>query len=358
MASAPRRLIVQRTAYLGWLVYICWPLASATAQYHFDSAGTSLPQNSVSAILQIRDGYLRLPTLLHPISGGESEGLGLSLNDRVMRWACGRFSPVFDVLYPFYRGWWFAALGLLAATAIVVFGWRYRVAELKRAHVAQLAFSRQLIASQESERKRIAAELHDGLGQSLAIIKTRALLSLNEPENHRRALEQLDEIAQAASHAIDELRGIAHNLRPYHLERLGLRKSIEAMLNEISSAEGVSVRADIAPLEGLLSPEAQINIYRIVQESVNNIVKHAKATEASLTIRRTGAAVEILVQDNGKGFALKEVGTSPTRHRGSGLMSIAERARMLGGNLTIDSAPGTGTTLKIRVTLEQSPNAP
>lgn len=114
--------------------------------------------------------------------------------------------------------------------------------------------------------------------------KTRALLTLSEPENERRALEQLDEIAQGASHSIDELRGIAHNLRPYHLERLGLGKSLEAMLHQIADAEGIRIEAQIDSLHDL-SPEAQINIYRIVQESTNNIVKRSRATEAQVTIR-------------------------------------------------------------------------
>ena len=199
----------------------------------------------------------------------------------------------------------------------------------------------------------MAAELHDSLGQSLAILRNRAVLSLQEPENHRRALEQLDEIAQGASDAIDELKQIAYHLRPHHLERLGLSKSIEVMLNEISRAEEISMSADMDSVDTLLSPEAQINIYRIVQESAHNIVKHAQATEAKLTIRRADAGVEILVQDNGRGFTLEEVGISAKPYRGFGLMGMAERARMLGGDLTIDSKPGKGTTLKIKVAVTE-----
>ena len=268
-------------------------------------------------------------------------------------WNTGGRTLSLAVMAPFYRTWWFTALAMLSATVLVIFVWQYRVAEWKRARAAQLAFSRQLIASQESERKRVAAELHDSLGQSLAILRNRALLSLQEPENHRRALEQLDEIAQGTSDAIDELKQIAYHLRPHHLERLGLSKSIEVMLDEISRAEEISMSADLDSVDTLLSPEAQINIYRIVQESAHNIVKHAQATEAKLTIRRADAGVEILVQDNGRGFTLEEVGISAKPYRGFGLMGMAERARMLGGDLTIDSKPGKGTTLKIKVAVTE-----
>ncbi|MBV9305516.1 MAG: hypothetical protein JOZ45_05235, partial [Acidobacteriaceae bacterium] len=268
-------------------------------------------------------------------------------------WNTGGQTLSLAVMAPFYRTWWFTALAMLSAAALVIFVWQYRVAEWKRARAAQLAFSRQLIASQESERKRVAAELHDSLGQSLAILRNRALLSLQEPENHRRALEQLDEIAQGTSDAIDELKQIAYHLRPHHLERLGLSKSIEVMLDEISRAEEISMSADLDSVDTLLSPEAQINIYRIVQESAHNIVKHAQATEAKLTIRRADAGVEILVQDNGRGFTLEEVGISAKPYRGFGLMGMAERARMLGGDLTIDSKPGKGTTLKIKVAVTE-----
>ncbi len=255
------------------------------------------------------------------------------------------------VLGPFYRKWWFATLALMCAIGVVALAWRHRVGQLKRAQAAQLEFSRRLIISQESERKRIASELHDSLGQSLAIIKTRALLSLNQPEDHRRAMEHLDEIAQGASHTIDEVKEIAYNLRPYHLERLGLRKSIEAMLKRISSTGEVRFGAEMDDVDGLLSPDEQINVYRIVQESASNILEHAKATEAKVTIRRAAAGLEILVQDDGIGFSPDQVNLNQAVVRGFGLIGIAERARILGGNLTIDSAPGKGTLLKVEVAL-------
>src|SRR5205085_667494 len=132
------------------------------------------------------------------------------------------------VLPPFYRTWWFLSLALVAIIRSAFLVHRQRISRLQRAHAAQEEFSRRLIESQESERKRIAAELHDSLNQSLVIIKNRAVLSLTTPDNQERTTEQLNEIADAATQAIDEVREIAYNLRPYHLDRLGLTKAIEA----------------------------------------------------------------------------------------------------------------------------------
>ncbi|MCA1557966.1 MAG: histidine kinase, partial [Acidobacteria bacterium] len=142
---------------------------------------------------------------------------------------------------PFWRTWWFLSLAALAVLGLAFLGYEYRVLRLKRAKAAQEAFSRLLIESQEAERKRIATELHDGLGQSLAIIKNRAALSLTTPEDHERALEQLTEITEAAGDAIDEVRHIAYDLRPYQLDKLGLTRAIQSMLEKIQGSNGLRV---------------------------------------------------------------------------------------------------------------------
>jgi hypothetical protein len=122
------------------------------------------------------------------------------------------------VATPFYRTWWFLTIALASIGGLILLAWKYRVSELKRIHAVQQDFARQLINSQESERKRIAAELHDSLGQHLLIIKNWAPLALSSLQNGDAARESLDEISSAAAEAIEEVRGIAYNLRPYQLE--------------------------------------------------------------------------------------------------------------------------------------------
>lgn len=256
-------------------------------------------------------------------------------------WNASGATVKIKVLPPFYRTWWFFAVlcGALVAVGYAVYS--ARVSRLEKRRRAQEAFSRQLIESQEKERKRIAAELHDGLGQSLVIIKNRAVLGQEKRENAGRAFEQLDEIAQAATAAIDEVREITYNLRPYQLDRLGLTKAVESMIRRAS--DRIEFQSEIDDLDGAFPKDAEINVYRIAQETVNNIVKHSGAGKASVRVKRTENAVEMIVGDDGRGF---ETGNGTA---GFGLIGIEERARMLGGSLSIESAAGRGTIVFVKL---------
>lgn len=248
---------------------------------------------------------------------------------------------------PFYRRAWFLGLMLTAVAGAAVVWHHRRLSRVRAAHAAQAEFSRRLLASQEQERQRIAGELHDSLGQQLLVIRNRAVLGESVAGDPARSRGQFDEIVASATAVIGEVRTIAHNLRPVHLDRLGLTASIEEMVESVASTTGLQFSADIEPLDGLLSRDAEITCYRIIQESANNIVKHAAATKAYVEIWRENGALRITVRDNGRGVD----GAAVRQGRGLGLTSITERLRMLGGSLTIDSAPGQGTALNIQVPL-------
>lgn len=257
-------------------------------------------------------------------------------------------SLAIEVLPPFYRTWWFNVLAVGSLAGLVLGGARMRIARAEQERLRQETFSRELMSSQEEERRRIAAELHDSLGQSLLIIKNRAALARGDLADSEIVREQLDELSASAAHAIDECREIAYNLRPYQLSRFGLAETLRAMFMRIGEVTGIVASTSIDPFDDALPEDAQINIYRIVQECVNNIIKHSRATEASLIARREGRTITLIIRDNGVGFPAAPpaaVGASPAG--GFGLMGIAERARMLGGRIEIDSAAGT----TIRITL-------
>jgi ligand-binding sensor domain-containing protein/signal transduction histidine kinase len=263
------------------------------------------------------------------------------------------------VLPPFYRTWWFATLSLIAAATLVGLTWQVRVVRLQRAHAAQEAFSRQLIASQEHERKRLATELHDSLGQHLLIIKNRAALGERVTQDHRAAKDQFDEITASASQAISEVRAIVYNLRPVNLDKLGLTAVIDEMIEKVARASGIEFSTDIVPLDSVFPPDSEINVFRIIQESINNIVKHSQATKANVELWRVDGNLHIVVRDNGRG-----IGSAPTMDktaspvpRGLGLTGIAERVRMLGGMHSITSTPGQGTTLAIQIPTPSSAGA-
>ena len=223
--------------------------------------------------------------------------------------------------------------------------YRQRIKRLEANRRTQEKFSRDLLRSQETERQRIAAELHDGLGQSLLVIKNRALLGTMSPEDKIEAQEQFEEISRASSQAIEEVREIAYNLRPYHLDRLGLTQSIRAMIETINDSTQIEFAFDIMPLENVFPKDEEVIVYRIVQESISNIVKHSAATAASVLIHRGIRGVTITIEDNGRGFA-----PHPFRQTkgGFGLIGLDERVRILGGTLQIRSEPDDGTTIIIK----------
>ncbi|HXF43688.1 MAG TPA: two-component regulator propeller domain-containing protein, partial [Pyrinomonadaceae bacterium] len=257
------------------------------------------------------------------------------------------------ILPPFYRTNWFWIL----CTA-VVFGtafafYRARVLRLERARKQQEEFSRKLLASQEQERQRIAAELHDSIGQSLLIIKNRAFLALSELESKETVKEQLEELSNSAAGAIEECREISYNLRPYQIDRFGLTRTLEAIFRRISEISDIKIEIKADSIDGIFSGEAETSIYRIVQESVNNIIKHSQARNAILSIKRSSDRVEIIIKDDGRGFAVNFSKDGKNSERsGFGLIGMAERARMIGAIYSIDSHPDIGTVIRLRIPLQ------
>ena len=256
------------------------------------------------------------------------------------------------VVPSYHQTWWFRALLALLAVAAVAAAWRYRLAKIRQVHEAREHFAGQLIRSQESERKRIAAELHDSLGQQLLIVRHRAQLGQRAAEaapelarEYPGILEQFASIEASAGDSIEEVRGIAQNLRPYLLDSLGLTKALEVMIEQVAATKRMRLVAQLLPLDDLFGKDDAITLYRIVQESLNNAVKHSGATEARVEVDRTRQSVSVTVRDDGRGF----LADSAARASGFGLAGMAERVRMLGGDLKVSSQPGQGTVVTVNV---------
>jgi signal transduction histidine kinase/ligand-binding sensor domain-containing protein len=263
-----------------------------------------------------------------------------------------------DVLPPFWSTWWFLTLVTLALIGLATLAYRIRAVRWKRAHAAQEAFSRQLLASQEAERQRIAAELHDSLGQSLLIIKNRAVLALTSFSDSESTREQLEEISAGASQAVEEVREISYNLRPYQLDRFGLTKAVKALCVQASKSSGIQITADADAIDGIFSKEAESSMYRIVQEAVNNIIKHSEAGQASLMLRHSDGTLLLNIHDNGRGLQPAAEGNSTEAGRtGFGLVGIAERVRMLKGTYDLESSASHGTTITIRFPVPERAHA-
>jgi signal transduction histidine kinase/streptogramin lyase len=255
------------------------------------------------------------------------------------------------VLAPFYRTTWFACLAALAVFLVIGAAWYRRGQSFQRAQGVQQAFSRQLIASQESERRRIAGELHDGIGQRLVVINNLALLSLHAPKNATTELERmsvLEEIGAEAGLAIREAREISYDLRPFQLDRLGLTKGIAGILRSVASASKISIDSELDDIDDFFPDDLRINLYRIVQETMNNVLKHAKASRVIVRARRQGNNLILTIEDDGDGFS-SGTSSSETSKNGAGLTGMKQRALLLGGKLDIRSAAGHGTIVKFEV---------
>lgn len=252
-------------------------------------------------------------------------------------------SIALSVLPPFWRTWWFLVLAAIGISLVIYSLYRRRINLLTRAHAAQEAFALKLIESQERERKRIAAELHDSLGQSLVLIKNWALLAIQADAQKRSPKTNLDEISETASEAIKEVREISYNLGPYQLDRLGLKRTIEEMVQKVDDSSPTGFNSDIRAIDGCLAREAEISFFRIVQEAVSNVVKHSEAAEAWLEIGKEGEHIVLTVRDDGKGF------DTSGAEGGFGLLGMSERVGLLKGELSVRSELGKGTS--IRVTL-------
>ncbi len=224
--------------------------------------------------------------------------------------------------------------------------------EARRESEAMLEkYARQLIASQEAERKRIAAELHDSLGQNLLLIKNRAQLALGK-ENQRADLrEQMEDISDLASQAIAEVRQISHDLHPPQLDHLGLTRTLEAMIDSTAQASEIAFRHKLDFVDDIFPKDAAMNLYRVMQESLNNILKHSHAKKASIKLERDVHEVQLSISDDGCGFNPDESSDNP---KGLGLKNIAERVKILGGKFKMDSQPGKGTRVEVTVPFSES----
>jgi len=252
------------------------------------------------------------------------------------------------VLTPFYRSWWMKSLVLLAlltAAAAAIEMRRRRMLEAQRVH---RAFTHRLLSSQESERKRIAHELHDGLGQHLALIRTLALLPAKlRTSNGTADSDSLASIADQAAVAIHEVEAICYGLRPYQLDRLGLTKAVRSLLRKLEEGNTLVLRGSVDEIDGFFPREQEITFYRILQEGISNILKHAEATEAEIVVACNGSKLQLRIEDNGRGFSMT---AGETAGESLGLPGIAERAEALGGRATIESGEQAGTRILVEVT--------
>ena len=211
--------------------------------------------------------------------------------------------------------------------------------------------SNQLLSAEEKERKRIARELHDGIGQALSAIKFSVENSLRELRNSpdHSELKSLETVIPLTQKTIEEVRRIVKDLRPSILDDLGILATITWFCREFQNVySGIRIIKDIAILESDIPSPLKTVIYRILQEALNNVAKHSQANLVHLSLHLADNVVELKVHDNGKGFDLTEAISLRPSRRGFGLASMRERAQLSGGKFGIESSIGKGTRIWVR----------
>ncbi len=208
--------------------------------------------------------------------------------------------------------------------------------ELERTEAAGRA-----LAAQEAERQRVARELHDEIGQSLTgvVLQLNRLSALVSPGLH----EELEEVRETARASLDHVRGIATRLRPLALDDLGLVSALTALSARFEEQTGLRVTRTIDPTLPPLSTPVELALYRIAQESLTNVARHASARRVELTLSHDGPALMLSVRDDGVGLD----GSEP----GFGIRGMRERAVLVGADLSLERSPGGGTTVMLTVPL-------
>ncbi|MCA9408338.1 MAG: PAS domain-containing protein [Candidatus Omnitrophica bacterium] len=210
--------------------------------------------------------------------------------------------------------------------------------------------TQQIIKIQEEERERISREIHDDLGQSLATLKMHIQSSTNissksnlmEVSNYQKTIDYINSI-------IEKTRHIAAGLRPSTLDVLGLIPSLELLINEFRRKKGIEINVRLESLDQVKIKGELINIYRIVQEALTNIIKHANATKVDIYVDIEEDELRLTIKDNGQGLMLN---SREKDNYGIGLASMKERATLLGGELNIISEPLIGTSVIVKIPVE------
>jgi signal transduction histidine kinase len=228
----------------------------------------------------------------------------------------------------------FGGVSLLSAFLLIMV-YKSRNSEKKEKKL-QEQFSQGLLQSQEEERTRIARELHDSVGQQLTLIKIKS-----------QNIEE-EEITALTNNALEEVRSISRGLYPALLTELGLTESVKMLINEYDEQTDLFFTMDIDTIDACFTENTTLNFYRLIQECLTNIVKHAKAKSVTVSIKKEGNDIISLISDNGKGFNVTESKTKNSL----GLKTIFERIKIMKGKLSIDSKINSGTSFILSIPIK------
>jgi signal transduction histidine kinase len=280
-----------------------------------------------------------------------------------------------NIVPPFWMTLWFRLVLLLAVISAAVLWHRVRTAALKKRNIElwelteqrekarqelRRAFdrlrklTRRLEVAKEDERKRIARELHDDMGPSLTAVIINLQLLSNGPDKEKAAQRIADTI-DLVDRMVERIRDLSLNLRPPLIDELGLVAALSGYLEAQAERTGIEIELKEGTVEKGLPPEVEITAFRVVQEAVTNVIRHAGADAATVIVRQRDGRLDLIVSDRGRGFNVGDTMERASAGKAIGLLGIQERVSMLGGQVAIESTPGKGTTIRASMPVEVEP---
>ncbi|MGQ9625509.1 MAG: PAS domain S-box protein [Anaerolineae bacterium] len=224
------------------------------------------------------------------------------------------------------------------------------VTEQRRLNENMRFYIKQITKAQEEERKRIARELHDDTAQALIALSRRLdALDIFREQLPEPAIQRLEDLHKLSENALQNVRRFIQDLRPPVLDDLGLLPALEGLVSELTAQDELGAEFKVEGESRRLSPEAELILYRIIQEALSNIRRHSQASKVAVSVEFYDTRVRITVNDNGKGFEQPDKLGDLAAMGKLGLLGMHERARLLNGTLTIRSEPGQGTTVVVDV---------
>jgi signal transduction histidine kinase len=226
-------------------------------------------------------------------------------------------------------------IGLLLVLMVML---GVRLNNQRKTQQLKTAFAQDLLKVQETERQRISKDLHDSVGQNLLFIKNQL---------HRLAPLPSQQLFSSVDSTLEEVRNIAKDLYPNQLEQYGLQSAVDSLCETTQATSGIFVSSDLQGIDAKLNREAKINFYRIIQECINNAMKHANATSIRITSNQSPGKLELVVQDNGKGFDKSIL--EHKAQRSFGILNMEERIKMLRGKFDLETAVDQGVKLTFSI---------
>jgi signal transduction histidine kinase len=223
-----------------------------------------------------------------------------------------------------------------------------RLREARQREALRGGLLKRIVSAQEAERQRIARELHDDTGQALTAIGLGLRgISSHLKSNKEKAAANLRKIEALSANALNELQRIISNLRPAHLDDLGLPAALRWYLNDTKNHTDLDINFHVEGEEKDLSDSVKIAVYRIIQEATTNTIKHAQASDLKITLCYEDEKIELWIDDNGKGMDLTQI--EQNKRQSWGLLGMRERSELLNGTFKIDSEPGKGVLLNFSI---------